>query len=381
MPRQGQIRKRENGKYLARVYAGVGSDGKRHWVSKTFAKKKEAEAWLSSQQTDKAQGTFQAPSKETVADYMKRWLTDSASKRVRERTLVEYTYLVNQYVVPQIGNIKLADLRADQVQKFYNKLAAENGTSTAPHVHSVLRAALNQALKWGVIHRNVATLVDVPKAPRRKDSSLSPDAARQFLQAAKDNRYYAYFLLLLDSGFRPGEALALTWDDVDLVNGIVRINKALSTGRNKLFIGEPKTHKSRRSIPVTPDTITALKAHKAHIAEQRIKVAEYWEDRNLVFPNELGDYSDQGKISTNHFKSILRKAGLPERTRVYDLRHTSATLLMAANTHPKIVSERLGHSTTNLTLDTYSHVSPGMQEQVVQTLGALLGAQDERKTK
>lgn len=379
MPRQGQIRKRSNGKYLARVFAGTGDDGKRHWVSKTFEKKKEAEAWLSGQLSDKAKGTFQAPSKETLKEFMKRWLSDAASNRVRERTLVEYTALVDRYIIPHIGHIKLTDLRADHVQKFYNKLAKEHGSTTAPHVHSVLRAALNQALKWGALSRNVATLVDVPKASKRKESFLAPDAVGIFLEHAQGDRYYAYFRVLLDTGMRPGEALALTWGDVDLQQGIIHINKAISTGRKQIYHGEPKTQKSRRSLLVTPDAIAALKAHKAHIAKERLK-AEYWEDKNLVFPNEYGDYSDQGKISSRHFKAILRKADLPIQTRVYDLRHTNATLLMAANTHPKVVAERLGHSTTQLTLDTYSHVVSAMQEQVVDTLGALLGAQNTDKT-
>lgn len=381
MPRQGQIRKRENGKYLARVFVGKDAEGKRHWVSKTFDKKKEADAWLANQLSDKAAGTFQAPSKETVAEYLRRWLNDTAKNRVRERTLVEYTALVERYIVPNVGHVRLTDLRADQVQRMYNQLAEKNGVSTPPHVHSVLRSALNQAVRWGLVQRNVATLVDVPRAPRREMHALTPEEIGRFFQAAQDDRYHAYFVLLLDSGLRPGEALALTWDDVDLSAGVVKVTKALSTGRNQLFVGQPKTRKSRRSVYITPNTVATLKAHKAHKAEERLKVAEYWQDNNLVFPNELGDYSDEGKISSRHFKAILRKAGLPKDIRVYDLRHTSASLLMAANTHPKIVSERLGHSTTNLTLDTYSHVTPGMQEQVVKTMELLLGAQEAHKTK
>ncbi|GMA62217.1 site-specific integrase [Alicyclobacillus fastidiosus] len=275
--------------------------------------------------------------------------------------------------------IKTSELRADHVQKFYNTLFANNGVDTPRHVHCVLHSALNQAVKWGLVSRNVSDLVDVPRAQRREMRPLNPNEVQRFFETARDDRYYAYFVLLVDAGLRPGEALALTWDDIDLKNGIVHVTKAMSTGKSKRYFGEPKTRKSRRSVHITDGTIATLRAHKARQAEERIKVAEYWEDKNLVFPNELGDYSDGTKISKRHFKPILRKAGLPETIRVYDLRHTSATLLMAGNVHPKIVAERLGHSTTNLTLDTYSHVVPGMQEQVLQVMGTLLGSQKAHK--
>ncbi len=379
MPRRGQIVKRDNGKYLARVFAGKGDDGKRHWVSKTFEKKKEAEAWLSEQLVDKAQGNFQIPSKETLAMYMRRWLTETVANRVRERTLDDYTRLAEKYVIPHIGHIRTSELRADQVQKLYNMLAADSGPDTARHVHTVLHSALNQALKWGLTSKNVSDLVDVPRPVRREMRPLNPNEINRFLDAASSDRYYAFFVLLMDAGLRPGEALALTWDDVDLESGLVHITKALSTGKSKRYFGEPKTRKSRRSVHITDRTVTALKAHRLRITQERMKSANVWEDRNLVFPNELGDYSDETKISKRHFKPILREADLPETIRVYDLRHTSATLLMAGNVHPKIVAERLGHSTTNLTLDTYSHVVPGMQEQVVQIMETLLGSQKAHK--
>ncbi|GMA60348.1 site-specific integrase [Alicyclobacillus fastidiosus] len=375
MPRSGQIVKRENGKYLARVYVGKDVNGKRHLVSRTFDKKKDAEAWLAEQLAAKAAGTFQAPSKETLAVYLRRWLTETVAFRVRERTLDDYTRLAEKYIIPHLGHIKTSELRADHVQKFYNTLFANNGVDTPRHVHCVLHSALNQAVKWGLVSRNVSDLVDVPRAPRREMRPLNPNEVQRFFEAARDDRYYAYFVLLVDAGLRPGEALALTWDDIDLKSGVVHVTKAISTGKSKRYFGEPKTRKSRRSVHITDGTVATLRAHKARQAEERIKVAEYWDDKNLVFPNELGDYSDGTKISKRHFKPILRKAGLPETIRVYDLRHTSATLLMAGNVHPKIVAERLGHSTTNLTLDTYSHVVPGMQEQVLQVMGTLLGSQ------
>ena len=170
--------------------------------------------------------------------------------------------------------------------------------------------------------------------------------------------------------------LGLTWDNVDLINGIVHINTVVSTGRTKLHVSEPKTPKSKRSVPVTPLTIAALKAHKIRLAEERLK-ADVWEDHNLVFPNQMGGYSAEHNIARRYFKPVLKAMGLPESIRIYDLRHSSATLLLAANIHTKIISERLGHSNPTLTLNTYMHVIPQMQEQVVQAMSTLLdtGAQ------
>ncbi|MCY0887617.1 MAG: site-specific integrase [Alicyclobacillaceae bacterium] len=373
MPRRGQVRKRANGSYIARLYIGKDSEGHRHWTSQTFAKQKEAEAWLSEVLTEKAHGTFQAHSKETVEVFLRRWLTESASNRVQRRTLEDYTALVERHIIPHIGNIKLTELRADRIQKFYNKIASAHGLSSAKHVHSVLHAALNQAVKWGIITRNVSSHVDVPRPEKREVRPLSPEEVSRFIEIAVNDYYFVYFVFLLDTGLRPGEALALTWDDVDFKTSYIKVTKALA-GKKEKYIGPPKTRSSRRQMPVSEATIEMLKNHHEQITNLKISKKHGWFDNNLVFPNSVGGFSSQPNIMRRHFKPILKKVGLPEFMRIYDLRHSCATLLLAANVHPKIVAERLGHSTYNLTMDTYSHVIPGMQQEVAKIMNFFLGA-------
>ncbi|WP_231493581.1 tyrosine-type recombinase/integrase [Alicyclobacillus macrosporangiidus] len=193
---------------------------------------------------------------------------DVASRRIRERTRDDYEIATSQYLVPRIGHIKLSELRPHQVQKAYNDIETNNGPHIARKCHAILHSALSQAEKWGSVARNGASLAEPPKVPRREMRPLSPEEGSKFIVAIQGNRYGAYFLLLLGTGMRPGEALALTWDDVDLENGVIQINKALSTGRPKLCMGEGKTAKSRRSVVITPNTVATLKAHKAHKSEK-----------------------------------------------------------------------------------------------------------------
>lgn len=371
---RGSVTKRKNGMYLARVYTGKDAEGHRHWNNKMFAKKKDADDWLNQMLSEQAQGVYCLPSKEKLSAYLPRWLEDVAARRLKERTLEDYRVIVAKYLTLHLGQAKLSELRPDQVQRAYNWIADNHGPALARKCHAVLHTALEQAVKWGMIAKNVSDLVEPPRVPRTEMRPLSPEEVQKFLSEAKGNRYYAYFVLLLDTGIRPGEALALTWDDVDLEKGNVQINKALSTGGRKLIFSDGKTAKSRRSIRITPFTVSVLKAHKRRVAHMQLH-SKVWQDKRLAFPNEIGGHSDEHNISQRYFKKILQKAGLPASVRVYDLRHTVATLLLAANTHPKLVSERLGHANTTMTLDRYTHVLPTMQEQVAKTMEQFLGGE------
>ena len=202
---------------------------------------------------------------------------------------------------------------------------------------------------------------------------LTLEESRLFLKAAKGDKWYVAFLVALETGMRPEEYLGLKWADVDFERGCLTIRRALVwlKGGGWKF-DEPKTSKSRRSIPITKAALEGLRRHKRGQAEHTLKLGAEYQKYDLVFAAELGTPLHLHNFRNRHFKRILKDAGLSKTFRLYDLRHTCATLLLAAGENPKIVSERLGHASVVLTLDTYSHVLPNMQQSATEKLGSLL---------
>jgi len=184
--------------------------------------------------------------------------------------------------------------------------------------------------------------------------------------------WYALFLMALTTGMRAGELLALQWKDVDLNRGALQVNRSLTRGKEGWRFDEPKTVKSRRRIKLGPTLVQALQLHRSRQAAQRLRAGIRYEDLDLVFAAENGHPMDRHNLSNRHFKPLLDAAGPSKSIRLHDLRHTYATLLLAAGEHPKIVSEALGHASIQLTLDTYSHVLPDMQQSAVDKLEDML---------
>jgi integrase len=245
---------------------------------------------------------------------------------------------------------------------------------TVRYTHAVLTSALKQAVKWLMLSHNPAASVDLPKATRKEMKALSAKEAERFLSAASEDRWAMVFALALTTGMRPEEYLALQWKDIDLGRGIATVQRVIVWNRKGggWSFTEPKTSKSRRSIPLPASILRFLRSHKRHQGEQRLKAGAKYQPHDLVFATKEGAPLLIRNLLRRHFKPILIRAGLPESIRLYDLRHTCATLLLTANEHPKIVSERLGHSNITLTMDTYSHVLPSMQQGASEKLERIL---------
>lgn len=370
----GQIINRGKNTWLVRVYMGIGSNGKRKYHNHTIhGTKKDAEKYLASVLRDRDMGLFTEPSKQTLNQYLDQWLAEVARRRVRERTYWDYEGLLKRYVRPVLGERRLSQLTPLEVQKLYNGMV-EVGLSarTVRYVHAVLHSALDQAVKWSMIPRNVTDLVQLPQQKKREMRALSPEEAKRFLDAAKGTRWEALFSLMLTTGLRPGEALGLKWQDVDFKNGRLYVQRALARVKNQggWRLEEPKTAKSRRVIPLPKNVLQDLKAHRKRQLEEKLKATDYT-DHGFVFAVSNGEPLSERNLIREYFKPLLRKAGLPD-IRLYDLRHTCATLLLAAGENPKIVSERLGHASVTLTLDTYSHCLPDMQAAATKKLEGLL---------
>jgi integrase len=211
----GQIINRGKNKWLVRVYLGEDQDGKRQFHNKTInGAKKEAQAYLNSKLVEKyTTGTVLQPSTQALGKYLDEWLETSAKPRLRERTLKSYENVLNLYIRPDLENIKLCELSPVKIQSTYNKLTERVSARTVRYAHAVLRSALNQAVKWQLLPKNPALLVDLPRQKKAEVSVLTPEQAKVFLEAAKESRWYSLFSLMLNAGTRPGEALGLKWSD------------------------------------------------------------------------------------------------------------------------------------------------------------------------
>ena len=255
-------------------------------------------------------------------------------------------------------------------QLYASRLDAGASPTTVAHLHAVLHRAFGQAAKWNLVPRNVAAVVDRPRVARREMATLNGAQVRQLLTTAKDNDLEALYTLAVTTGMRQGELLAPWWRDVDLAAARLHVVATLQRTREGSRFTEPKTSHSRRRISLAPKVVTVLRSHRTRQNENRL-AAKQWEDNDLLFANDVGRPILPGNLLRRSFWPLLERAGLP-RIRFHDLRHTAATLLLAAGTHPKVAQEMLGHSTVSMTLDLYSHAAPDMQETAVRAMEAVL---------
>lgn len=311
--------------------------------------------------------------RETVATFMNRWLADVVTPSVRPKTLTSYEQLVRRHINPALEHISLARLSPQDVQKFMNaKLPSGLSPRTVQYLRAILRRALGQALRWDLVSRNVATLVDPPRSVRHEITPLTPLQATAFLAAVKGDRNEALYTVAIALGLRQGEALGLRWSDVNLDAGTLTVSVALQRVNGILSLVEPKTRRSRRTVSMPPTVIASLRDHRIRQLEERLSSAGRWDESwNFVFPSTIGTPQDAGNV-VRQFHAALDKAGLPS-LRFHDLRHTCASLLLAQG-QPRMIMDVLGHSQISLTLDTYSHVMPEMRKQAVDMMERLLNA-------
>ena len=303
----------------------------------------------------------------TVGEYLDRWMRD-VEGTVRESTHQRYGYAVGPHVKPALGSIKLKDLNPPQVRWFYrDRLDAGLAPASVHKLHVVLHKALKAAVSDGLIPRNVAAGLKLPKLSREEIDPLNREEARRLLEAAKGERLEALYMLALNTGMRLGELLALNWDDVDLEGEVLRVRRTLTRAGKVYTTGEPKTRNSRRVIRLTGAAVEALRGHLPRQLEEMGRMGSLYQPGGLVFATEVGTIVNPSNVRNRSLKPLLKKAGL-RPVRFHDLRHTCATLLLLKNVNPKIVSELLGHASVSITLDVYSHLMPDMQEKAARAL-------------
>ena len=372
---EGSISRRKNGAWRAEYVVFTAEGRKRKTIyGKTRA---EVAKRLAKALSDREDGLFFDDEGLTVEGYLERWLKDSVRENVRPRTLSNYQLQVRRHIVPALGRIKLKSLSPAHVQSLYRqKLDSGLSSSSVRYIHAVLHRALKQALRWGLVPRNVADAVDIPKLVREEVRALSPEEARQLLETAREagDRFEAIYVLALSCGLRRGELLGLKWTDLDLgPKATLRVARQLQRMRDGsgLKFTTPKSGKGR-AIRLPRRAVEALKAHRARQAEEKLKAGSLYQDEGLIFTTEVGTPLEPSNIDRRSFKPLLKKAGLPD-IRFHDLRHTCATTLLKMGQHPKFVQDLLGHANISLTLDTYSHVLPGMGDGLADAMDDALG--------
>ncbi|KQL43897.1 hypothetical protein AN963_20770 [Brevibacillus choshinensis] len=338
-----------------RITIGKTPEGKRITKSKGgFRTKREALQAGNELLVLVKNGYYNEYSQMPFGEFMEQFLIDK-KLRVRPSTLSYYTWAIQKHIIPALGHIPLGKLKPFSLQNFYNKLAAEDKMSSINRrkIHTLIKAALNKAVRWELLDRNVANMLDAPREEKNEIKVWDTQQARRFLSAAVGYSYYLAFLLALTCGARQGEILGLRWKDVDFNNRNISIVQTLSHD-GKQFNSAPKTKTGRRTISLPTKVMEELNLWKD--APDCLVVQS--KERTPINPRNLN----------RQFKIIIEKANLPD-IRFHDLRHTHATLLLLQGVHPKIVAERLGHANTRMTLDTYSHLFPNMQRDAADAFG------------
>lgn len=314
-------------------------------------------------------GVFVQPTKTTVAAYFRQWLDDCCQPNLARRSTSEYAKLANLHIIPSLGKVEMAKLRPEHLKTLYaSKLKSgradgQGGLSrrTVQYIHVTLHKALKDAVKLGIIGRNVADAVDPPKAEHREMKVMNETDIHIFLEYAKSTSYYDLFYLMLFTGLRRSEALALRWSDVDLLLCQLSVNRTLHQSNGEFFYRPPKTAKGRRLVALSPSTALVLKQHKEAQESARLKLElPALADDGLVFSHFDGKPLSPDSVS-HAWIDLTKKTGM-KGIRLHDARHTHASLMLKQGIHPKIVQERLGHASIQITLDTYSHVAPGLQQ-------------------
>ena len=383
---EGSIFKRKDGRWVGSLNLGceTGKRKRKHFYAATAAKVRDQ---LLKARSDQSQGLPVATERQTIAQFLKGWLEHTLKTRAKPRSVESFTAIVNKHIVPELGRIRLDKLTPQQVQTLLEKKREPYKTKTRAgkvierhglgpqsiaSIRTVLRSALGQALKWGMVARNVATLIDPPRIPRPQTHVIDIDGARKLLEVARGERFEAILVLALTLGLRRGEILGLPWSDVDFERRALRINQALQRVGGKLQVTEVKTERSRRVVAIPESVIRALKARRAQQAQERLLAGLQWKDSDLVFTNPTGGPVEPITLHRD-FKRLLQTAELPTETRFHDLRHTAASLLLAEGVHLRVIMELLGHSSISLTANTYAHVMPAAMRDVADRMESILG--------
>ncbi|CAN5694124.1 site-specific integrase [soil metagenome] len=360
-------------RWQVRAFVGRDGNGKRKYVSDTiYGGKRDAEARLAELLQQKNTGTLMPRSKMVLRDLADAWI-EHKKRDVAPRTLTNYARSFALYILPSLGHLKLADIRLEHIDQLYGRMLTGDlprpdgktgvtdrplSSGTVKQVHAPLVQALSQAVKWGYIRYNPAKEATVPSQRSKPKDWLDGAERVRFIEACRDSFYGAFYRLLVDTGLRPGEACALRWHDLDFTRsnrGVIAVRRAVTRdGDGNPVLAEPKTQKSRRTVPMLDGVRDVLLRHRDWQRNHGLSESGY------VFTNHEGRMLRPWTFTIRDLERTLDAAGISKPLTLYGLRHTFATRHVAAGTPIKVVSDLLGHANIHQTANTYMHADPGV---------------------
>lgn len=377
---EGSIFQRHDGRWCGILSLGWenGRRKRKSFYGKTAA---EVQEQLLKARSDHSRGLPVAIERQTVAQFLDHWLEHTLKSKAKPRSFESFSTIARLHIKPAIGRLQLHKLAPQHIQKLLDEKSKKGlSPQTVTNIRTVLRTALTTAVKWNLVSRNSAALVNAPRIPRKRIEPLDPRNARKLVEVAKGSRFEAIYTVAITLGLRRGEVLGLRWSDVDLDGRTLRVNQSIQrllTGadsgpKSSLQATETKTDGSRRTIALPDSVVRALRLQRARQAQQRLAAGLSWDSRHdLIFTNQTGGPLEP-KVLARDYKALLKKAELPTTMRFHDLRHSAASLLLAQGVHPRAIMELLGHSSITVTMNVYGHVMPAMMRDAADKMEAII---------
>lgn len=369
---KGYVRKRgSKWSYTVDIGRDPVTNKRKQKTKSGFATEKEAQKALNEIIYELNKGIWIAPQKILMKDFALDWFK-SYSHRLRDTTADQYEVKINKWIIPFLGGLKVQDLKPIHAQKFSSYLLENMSEPSAHKTYAVVKLILKHAVNLEIINKNPFNNVSLIKVPKPKIVTWTFDELEHFLEIAKkhDSFYYRLFATAAYTGLRKGELLALSKEHIDFENKSITVTNSIAETKKGVQLGELKTPSSYRKVAIDDFLISILKEQIAKNNEMKLKLGNIYKDYNIVFCHEDGQYYRPTSIN-RIFKRFIERSGVPN-IRFHDLRHTHATLLLELGVNPKVVADRLGHSSVKITLDTYSHVSLDIQKEVAEVFSKRL---------
>ena len=368
---RGSIRSKGQASWQIQVYVTPGPDGKpRRYFETIRGKKADAQRRLNELLVSMDKGVYTPPGRMTVAQHLEAWLNGYVKTKCSDITFRGYSGIIKNHLIPAFGGLLLKQLTWVVIQNYYGQAKGKISNNTIGHHHRVLSESLKFAVRQGYLGQNPCALTDLPQGHKKTMRTLTPEEATILLDVGKDNYFYPVFYTALSSGLRQAELLGLHWRDLDLDMLSISVNQVLVKRGGKAVFKEPKTAHSRRRVSMTPKLAVFLRQYKASREVLYLELGKILSLDDLVFTSYRGEPLNASVLSHN-FHRVATKAGL-KGVRFHDLRHTFASLMLMRGAKPKVISEALGHASVGFTMDVYSHIIEGMQEEAMTLLDGVL---------